>query len=211
MRLNLNLEICAPPVRYRSYHGSDILSTSFFKKFFDIYGVIWYPYKLIFLHLERTGGTYLETQMATLTVNFGGKHDDIQTIKTEHPDNWQNFHKFTVIRNPYDRACCLKRRQWPTMKDMNSEELIDEMVNRTTLFSHTPTQEEFGELDKIFRYENYQEICNFMNEWTQTNLFQPIPPRVYNYREWLPDEVIRTINEYHKIFFDEFGYDRIDV
>tara|TARA_Y100000593_G_scaffold64585_1_gene119172 strand:+ start:327 stop:935 length:609 start_codon:yes stop_codon:yes gene_type:complete len=60
--------------------------------------------KLIFIHIPKTAGTSVKG-----IFNYPSnptdcsKHDDIYFIKKRFPKKYNNYRKFTIVRNPYDR------------------------------------------------------------------------------------------------------------
>jgi hypothetical protein len=63
-------------------------------------------YRLIFIHLQKTAGTSI-SEFMTSSLNGtrdGRKHEYAYEAKSRIPEDiWQNYFKFSFVRNPWDR------------------------------------------------------------------------------------------------------------
>jgi len=57
-------------------------------------------YRCIFLHVPKAAGTSIKRVLDMP----GGGHPNWQYFAKHFPQRWQNYRKFTVVRNPWDRA-----------------------------------------------------------------------------------------------------------
>lgn len=169
--------------------------------------VISHEYKLLFIHFGRTGGSYIEEKFRgdrtwdEYYKEHGYKHEPIHAEKYRYKNCWDEYFKFTIVRNPYDRACCFLK-QFP----------FSGMYSRPFFTQNPRDVSEYDELDKIFRYENYQELCDVLNEKTDNRFrFTAQPPETYNYREYLTPQQIGVLNHKFKDYFAKFGYEMIDT
>jgi len=66
-------------------------------------------YKTIFIHIPKNAGTAIErffnedSRKHVIGAQVAGKHDTISMIKQKFPEEYENYTKFAIIRNPYDR------------------------------------------------------------------------------------------------------------
>ena len=61
-------------------------------------------HKVIFIHIPKNAGTSIETYFANESVRIQPrKHADIHEIKRDFKNSYNNYKKFTIIRNPYDK------------------------------------------------------------------------------------------------------------
>ena len=61
-------------------------------------------HKAIFIHIPKNAGTSIETYFANGSVRIQpSKHADIHEIKRKFQNSYNNYRKFTIIRNPYDK------------------------------------------------------------------------------------------------------------
>ena len=74
--------------------------------------MISHKHKCIFIHIPRTGGTSIEkalTEADWWKVDKKTKHLDCKTAKNLYKDNWNEYFKFTIVRNPWDWMVSLFR------------------------------------------------------------------------------------------------------
>jgi hypothetical protein len=65
-----------------------------------------HKYKFIFLHIPRTGGTSIEKALFGQDwwgVHPPSKHLTAHMAKQIYAPYWQDYFKFTFVRNPWDR------------------------------------------------------------------------------------------------------------
>ena len=61
-------------------------------------------YKTIFIHIPKNAGTSVEEYFGNTSFRVQpNKHDNIYDIKKMFPNPYNNYRKFTIIRNPYDK------------------------------------------------------------------------------------------------------------
>ena len=61
-------------------------------------------YKTIFIHIPKNAGTSIEEYFGNGSVRIQpSKHADIYEIKRKFKNSYNNYRKFTIIRNPYDK------------------------------------------------------------------------------------------------------------
>lgn len=73
--------------------------------------VISHRYKLIFIHIPKTGGSSIACPgyKGVLLPYLGetdivrGSHPSAGDLKKKFPDEWNNYFKFAVVRNPWER------------------------------------------------------------------------------------------------------------
>ena len=61
-------------------------------------------HKAIFIHIPKNAGTSIEEYFSNESVRIQPeKHADIYEIKKKFKNSYNNYKKFTIIRNPYDK------------------------------------------------------------------------------------------------------------
>jgi hypothetical protein len=76
--------------------------------------------KAIFIHIPRTGGTSIESAFGInmTTLNLNEKHLSAIQIKNQIGDlKWDNYFKFSIVRNPYSRIVSMWKRQFYSQKN----------------------------------------------------------------------------------------------
>jgi hypothetical protein len=157
-------------------------------------------YKSIgFLHIPRTGGTYLSRKMylGVWDVNTW-KHGLVDHRLPTARSLAERGHWFTLVRNPYDRmASELKRAK-------KSIEYLEQM-SEPPKEGHFCTQASFAKLaDTLIRYENMPEGVNALME--KLNL------PVVDFSDWAPkahtltDIEKKVIGEKYREDFDFLNY-----
>lgn len=124
-------------------------------------------YKIIFIHIPRTGGSSIErsfgVDMWQSTPNE--KHLSAFEVKVKvGKERWEEYYKFTVIRNPWDRVISL----------MNSGYYGKYSNLYEFLIKYEPAAHEYknyqyykilnAKLDYIVRFENLQKDADFVRK-----------------------------------------------
>mgnify|MGYP003948198633 CR=1 FL=1 len=74
--------------------------------------MISHKYKCIFIHIPRCAGTSVEATIADddwWKIDKGTKHIIAPTAKRIYKDYWDDYFKFTIIRNPWSRLVSMTR------------------------------------------------------------------------------------------------------
>ena len=76
--------------------------------------------KAIFIHIPKTAGSALRVYFNDKGDDKYGlsRHDNIDTIKVKFPKH-KEYRKFTIVRNPYDRAVSCYFYSLETDLDLN--------------------------------------------------------------------------------------------
>ena len=76
--------------------------------------MISHKHQCIFIHIPRTGGTSIEHWFLNHTMgnkNLPLKHLTAPQAKLIYKDYWNDYYKFSIIRNPYNRFVSMFRYQ----------------------------------------------------------------------------------------------------
>ena len=131
-------------------------------------------HKAIFIHIPKNAGTSIEEYFGNESVRIQpSKHADIYEIKTKFKNSYNNYRKFTIIRNPYDKMVSwyfyLKRNlgenynviefnKW--IKDPSKFWHIDDPISFLK-----PQCDWIDKTVSIIKYENLnEELDNFFKE-----------------------------------------------
>lgn len=133
--------------------------------------MVYHDFKAIQLHIGKTGGTSIEKA-------FGLKYGDIVTLgKHDRPSDiikkngqsiWDEYYKFSFVRNPWDRLVSMFffRRDYRKMYPSNfpfEEFLFDWVEKNCNWQQYCWFEDRMEEFDFIGRFENleadFRHIC----------------------------------------------------
>lgn len=131
--------------------------------------MIVHEHKLIFIHINRTGGVSVETAFEQPIMDHRLPRD---FIKEYGRDTWDNYYKFAIVRNPWDRMVSVysNRKKW-----------IDEMSTKDLSFEEwllgLQYYREFNQLRWI--YSNSKIIVDFVGRFERLELdFQKVCKKI---------------------------------
>lgn len=197
--------------------------------------------KILFVHIPKTGGTTIEQHMGAINNTKKGYYRNANNKAIQHlttieynnlfDDNrFNNYCKFTIVRNPYDRM--VSEYYWTDLPfgfksnktfDYFLYSVSDIVLNKnysyTFLHDHFIPQKDFITdknnniiIDKIFKFEEFKEAIEFLQ------LYYPdINPNVNNKIKTAKSKNSRiSLNEKQKniiynLYVNDFvllGYDK---
>jgi len=118
-----------------------------------------HQYKLIFLHIPRTGGTSIENAICGkdwFDVHAPSKHLTAHSAKKIYAEYWDKYLKFTFVRNPWDRMVSMLKYEWFYGVKINQEKkiLLDDYFDK---FKKVEYDERFFNSNQ---FNDYQYIEN---------------------------------------------------
>ena len=196
--------------------------------------ILSYESKFIFIHIPKTAGTSIENGLRDFfkgEVIYGevdslwGYHSTALQLKNKL-DNYDEFFKFTIVRNPYDRLYSLgsaitlidhgKNISEPISKKKFKDWLLfgsrsmRSLPQRKTQLSWIVDNRNRVIVDYIIRFENlkteFDELVNKLGGGTVSLPHERASNRVKNYQDLYDDEMIEFVQTYHKIDLDYFNY-----
>lgn len=163
--------------------------------------IISHTLKLIFIHVQRTGGTalinHLKKQLGK-DIEIFSQHGNTRTSECYLLEEFKEYYIFGFTRNPWDRIL-----SWYSLIHKNDqkslvlekkrfEEFIelDFAADFTTQQFHYNTLDYFSDkngalkVDKIFKYENFEnEVFTLMNKFklpkTEIEIINNTTPKIY--------------------------------
>ena len=126
-------------------------------------------YKAIFIHIPKNAGSSIEKLFENSSFRVQpSKHADIHVIKRKFKNSYNNYRKFTIVRNPYDKMV-----SWYFYLKRNlgeEHEIVDfnEWIKDPMQFWHADDPESFlnpqytwvDDTVEILRFENLNEDIN---------------------------------------------------
>jgi len=174
-------------------------------------------YKVIFIHIPKNAGTSIEEYFGNESVRIQpSKHADIYEIKTKFKNSYNNYRKFTIIRNPYDKMVSwyfyLKRNLGTNYNIIE----FNEWIKNPSKFWHVDDpisylKPQFKWIDStvdIIKFENLNEELNkFFNQ--KINL--PITNKSdhKHFSKYYDQESSDIIYNRYKEDFKQFNYKKI--
>tara|TARA_R110002020_G_scaffold50211_1_gene142102 strand:- start:1210 stop:1746 length:537 start_codon:yes stop_codon:yes gene_type:complete len=173
-------------------------------------------HKAIFIHIPKNAGTSIEEYFSNESVRIQPeKHADIYEIKKKFKNSYNNYKKFTIIRNPYDKMVSwyfyLKRN----LGDYNVVEFND-WIKEPSRFWHAndpisflkPQHEWINNTVEIIKFENLnKELNKFFNK--QINLPITNKSNHKHYLEYYNTESLDIIYNRYKKDFKKFNYKKL--
>lgn len=173
-----------------------------------------HKHKCIFIHIPRCGGTSIEIAMYGKNwfyVESSTKHLIASTAKNIYKPYWNDYFKFSFVRNPWDRMVSLAKYPTVYKLNLNKGKLVGfeeyfkefpeiEVDKRSKSLNDTfyPIKNSVYlnilnvELDFIGRFENLNEDFEFIYK-----SIGDIPPLLTN------DLTHRSCHEYYTEYYDD--------
>lgn len=176
-------------------------------------------YKVIFIHINKTGGTSISQAFG-----FPRKHKVARQLKEEVPHKWDLYFKFSFVRNPWDRMLSMYK-----FRIENNFQIDSNISFKKWLLEVCPKQREnksFPPLwgpqlewledkegnilvDYIGRYEriksDWEKICKKINKkliLPHLNKSNHLP-----YYKYYDKETKSLVEEWHQKDIAKFGYE----
>ena len=147
---------------------------------------------------------------------YAPQHHTTKMLKTEFPDRFKNYFKFTFVRNPWDKVVS----EWLYFKKIDSEYTFGfkQSINNKSYWckpypyeEHCWFQTQFAlECDYIGRFENLQEDFNTICD--KIGIPQQQLPHVNktnhkHYTEYYDEETRKIVAEKYAKDIEYFGYE----
>ena len=173
-------------------------------------------HKVIFIHIPKNAGTSIEEYFGNESVRIQpNKHADIYEIKRKFKNSYNNYKKFTIIRNPYDKMVSwyfyLKRN----LGDYNVIE-FNNWIKDPSKFWHIndpisylkPQYEWINNTVEIIKFENLnKELNKFFNEKINLPIINKSNHK--HYLEYYNKQSLNIIYKRYKKDFEKFNYKKL--
>ena len=180
-----------------------------------------HKHKCIFIHINKCGGTTIDTLFAG---RFDG-HKKAFEYKQSTPNIFDNYFKFTFVRNPWDRVVSFYhyqiKRNWdfyPFNETISFDNFVKNwlrhMRGQTSLATHPcyawiSDKDDNLLVDFIGRFENFQEDFNVVCDKigiAKKQLPHQNKSKHKHYTEYYDDETKQIVAEKYAKDIEYFGY-----
>jgi Sulfotransferase family len=177
--------------------------------------------QLIFVHITRTGGTSIEAALAGQDwwdISPQTKHLSARQTRAQvGEEKWNNYLKFSVVRNPWDRVVSMFATGW-WMGDCRQpdaetefEHFIENLApHPNEIYSSLMYAEIINEqLDMIIRYEalreGFDKICKLVGK-TPVILGREESRERSHYSAYYSERMRRKVGELFKRDIEDYQY-----
>jgi len=183
-----------------------------------------HEFKVIFIHVPGTAGSYIEKMICGFDVWNSDlrneKHVDWINAKGLYRDYWDDYFKFSIVRDLFARYMSMKRRFDQSVEDLLKKSGSPPIL-RTAVVWNRPDVIDYGgyylnsigpEMDFICRFEDLQKDINFVSNEIgfkkAVNIDRLIAGRsIKRSREELKDEEIDKLIKLHGEDMKVFHYE----
>lgn len=192
--------------------------------------MICHKHKCIFVHIPRTAGTSVEQAIRpdwSWESFKEEKHILASTAKTIYKEYWDDYFKFSFIRNPWDRMVSMSKYSYFYGCEINNDKLdvseykkkfpqieIDSR-SKSVADKYSPISNAVylnilnEELDFIGRFEKLQEdynkVCSIIGCTNQLGHKEQGEKKA-NYTKFYTEDVKKVVGEVYKKDIEYFGY-----
>ena len=205
-------------------------ATELYAQTYSKYKMISHKYKCIFIHIPRTGGTSIEFSIRPdwIFENFPDeKHILASTAKLLYKDYWDDYFKFSFVRNPWSRMVSMTHHpEFYGCKIKNEKLDVSEYQKKFKKVEIDPRSRSEGEkvnamsnavylnilneeFDFIGRFENlqkdYSQVCSIIN-CSNKLVHEELSDKRKHYTEYYNDETRQIVAEKYAKDIEHFGY-----
>jgi len=171
-------------------------------------------HKCIFIHIPKNAGTSIEEYFGNESVRIQpSKHADIHEIKRKFKNSYNNYRKFTIIRNPYDKMVSwyfyLKRNLGENYNIIEFNDWIEDpskFWHADDPISYLKPQHEW--VDKTVEIVKFENINKELNVFFNEEIDLPVTNKSKHdhYLEYYNRESLDIIYNRYKEDFEKFNY-----
>lgn len=190
--------------------------------------------KLIFVHIPKNAGTAI-TNSKTAKFFMGGHHS-AKEIKSQYPREWNEYFKFAVVRNPWDRVVSnyeyarMESSYWHssdsskpyathfdyhTLKDKSFEECVNMLYENRSSLKHQgwapqyvwiSDNEKNVLVDKVFYHETLDTDEEFNKLIPDLEKVNLSSRKSNNYKDYYTEDLIRKVSEIYEYDINLFKF-----
>ena len=174
-------------------------------------------YKSIFIHIPKNAGTSIEEYFGNGSVRIQpSKHADIHEIKKKFKNSYNNYRKFTIIRNPYDKMVSwyfyLKRNLGKKYRVVEFNEWIKDPLQlwhaNDPISFLKPQHEWIDDTVVLLKFENLnKELKQFFNK--EINLSIINKSNHDHFSNYYNKQSLNIIYDRYKEDFKKYNYKKL--
>jgi hypothetical protein len=179
--------------------------------------------KLIFIHIPKNAGTAI-TNSKTAKF-FSGGHQSAKEIMNQYPKEWNQYFKFAVVRNPWDRVvsnyeyAIMEKSYWHhinennpgaahfdyhTLKNKTFEDCVNLLYKNRESLRHQGWSPQYVWIsdndknvlvDKIFYHEKLDTDEEFNKMIPDLEKVNISTRKSTNYKDYYTDDLINKVSE----------------
>ena len=179
--------------------------------------MIIHSHETIFIHIPKNAGTSIETYFANGSVRIQpNKHADIYEIKKRFKNSYNNYKKFTIIRNPYDKMVSWYFYLKKQLGEQYNVIEFNKWIKDPSKFWHIndpisflkPQYDWIDDTVEIIKFENLnKEINSFFNK--KINLPVTNKSNHHHFSYYYDKKSSDIIYNRYKKDFDKYNYKKI--
>jgi chondroitin 4-sulfotransferase 11 len=190
--------------------------------------MISHTHQFIFVHVPRTGGSSFElaagqpinsdskTRLLGNT-DFPEKHKTFEYYRTTYPIEFDNYYKFTIVRNPFDRIVSQWFWRATVIKDQQGVSLKEFIISRpdSSLYYKKFKLSGFSILDSLKQFDyigRFEDIHNTYRHLYKTfnihrnDVIHSNKTCHSCYKDYYTDETIELVNKKYCQDLELFNY-----
>lgn len=176
--------------------------------------------RLLFVHITRTGGTSIEWAFVGrdwANIDLATKHMSASQMRKHYGEKiWNDFAKFTVVRNPWDRVISMWATTWwdfepDACRQADITAFLHQLKPHPNEAYHSLFYHEIldDELDFVLRYETMQaDLSRMLRKCGQPEVVLPCVWKTYrrHYSDYYTREARRMVADMFSRDIERFGY-----
>ena len=174
-------------------------------------------HKAIFIHIPKNAGSSIEALFANSSFRVQpSKHADIYEIKRKFKNSYDNYRKFTIIRNPYDKMVSwyfyLKRNLGENYNIIE----FNEWIKDPSKFWHASDpisflKPQFKWVDDTVVLLKFENLNKELKQFFGKEIDLPITNKSNHnhYLEYYNEESLDIIYDRYEEDFEKFNYKKL--
>ena len=190
--------------------------------------------KTIFVHIPKNAGTAITN--SKIARFYMGGHDSAKEIKNKEPKKWDEYFKFAVVRNPWDRVVSnyeyarMETSYWHssdsskpyathfdyhTLKDKTFEECVNMLYEDRSSLKHQGWAPQYVWIsdneknilvDKVFYHETLETDEEFNKLIPDLEKVNFSDRKSNNYKDYYTEDLIRKVSEIYEYDINLFKF-----